>query len=141
MSGPVTVVPYYEPIWEENELPPRLANYRALIDPKDGTLIQQRVRYAGEKQRVQIGKKVSYFYQGADGTYAASLAGGIYPGRLFPRLDETFDPANPPDGFAELQIVATFYPLSRAHLFRSLQTIRWAEVVVESATFAQLRMF
>ncbi len=115
LTPPIEVVPYYKPVWEEVTLPERVARFRALVNPRQGRLVQHRELWGGEVRRRQTGAAVDgYLYRDAAGQMVRSLvrfdvyrydpftglplAAQIH----FPRLDATFDPANPPTFFSKL---------------------------------------
>lgn len=123
LKGPITVVPYYEPVWTDTSMPARLAHFRALVNLKQNRLVQHREIYEGEIFREQTGKRiVGYLYRDASGVLARRGSSAelffVFPGateqvRSYATLDDTFDPANPPPDFASLADPnASFYVLS-----------------------------
>ncbi len=107
LKAPITVVPYFEPVWTDTALPTRLAHYRALINPKQNRLVQHREIYAGEIVREQTGKRIAgYLYRDANGVLAARISPPIVDFGVtvqnYPLLGSDFDPANPPANFAAL---------------------------------------
>ena len=101
LKGPITVIPYYEPILTNTPLPPRLAHFRAVLNPRQNRLVQHREIYEGEVVRTQTGKRIAgYLYRDADGVLATS--GKSRSGTVYPALGDSFDPANPPASFAAL---------------------------------------
>ena len=112
LKGPITVVPYYKPVWTDTMLPARLAHFRAVVNPRQNRLVQHRQIFEGERVREQTGKRIAgYLYRDVNGVLAVrgKSTGGIVfstelPGevRTYPSLDNTFDPANPPAEFSAL---------------------------------------
>jgi hypothetical protein len=106
---PITIVPYYEPIWTDTALPPRLVRFRAAINPRSGHLVQHRLRAQGEVVRAQTGQRLAgYLYRDANGVLAKTGQTSSYRfwsetnAVVFPPLGPDFDPANPPADFSLL---------------------------------------
>jgi hypothetical protein len=96
LKGPISVVPYYSPVFTDTALPPRLAGFRVAINSRQGRLVQHWDRYEGEVLRQQTGTSLAgYLYRDANGVVVTS-------GSNYPKLDIHFDPANPPANFAAL---------------------------------------
>jgi hypothetical protein len=110
LPGPITIVPYYKPIWQELPvMSSRIGAFRAVVNPKQGRLVQHREIWNGEVARQQIGKELAgYLYRGANGVLAMRGTAGFNPkaqigsGYACPKLDSTVDLANVPDYFAQL---------------------------------------
>ena len=128
LQGPITVIPYYEPVWTDVALPPRLTSFRAVVNPAQGRLVQHCERFSGELVRQQTGARVAgYLYRDANGvlvtnggsmpaysgrTYAYTTGSSAPTPVSYSQLGADFDPANPPASFAALTDAnASFYVL------------------------------
>lgn len=111
LQAPLTVIPYYEPVWSDAALPPRLAHFRAVLDPRLNTLVQHRQINRGEVVRTQTGKRLAgYLYRDANGVLARKGVSGRPAMVSYPVLTDQYDPANPPAAFAALaDSTATFF--------------------------------
>ena len=97
LTSPITVVPYYVPVFSSATLNPRLTHYRAVLNPKMKRLVQSREISSGEVAVWQTARQLAgYLYRDANGVLAVSL------GAAYPALTPSFDPANPPASFANL---------------------------------------
>ncbi|MDB6156062.1 MAG: hypothetical protein JWL90_4515 [Chthoniobacteraceae bacterium] len=113
LTSPVVPVPYYAPIWTDLPLAPRLAGFRALINPRQSRLVQHREWFEGEIARSQTGMQiVGYLYRDATGLLVTECAADPANGpqldsdlrqpRFYPALDAGFDPLSAPADFARL---------------------------------------
>ncbi|MGB8167297.1 MAG: hypothetical protein WCF18_07375 [Chthoniobacteraceae bacterium] len=108
LTGPITVVPYYAPVWSDVALADRLTSFRAVINPKQSRLVQHREIFSGEIARQQTGLKVAgYLYRDANGVFATEIASATAV--IYPPLGATFDPANPPTSHARLAAADGFF--------------------------------
>lgn len=97
LTPPITVIPYYVPIFSSETLNPRLTHYRAVLNPKMKRLVQNREISSGEVAVWQTARQLAgYLYRDANGVLAVSL------GAAYPALTPSFDLANPPANFANL---------------------------------------
>jgi hypothetical protein len=122
LRKPVTVVPYYEPLWTDTALTTRLVRFRAAINPRSGHLVQHRLRAEGEVVRAQTGQRLAgYLYRDANGVLAkegrtnSSLFAGTATGLGYPTLGPDFDPANPPTDFSTLTKEGLAFVTYRQH--------------------------
>jgi hypothetical protein len=103
LQGPITVVPYYEPIWAEKPMPPRLGGFRAVMNPRQKRLVQHRLSLEGEVVREQIGQRLAgYLYRDTNGVLAKSGSSATSRFMMGPSIENyralsaDFDPATPP---------------------------------------------
>jgi hypothetical protein len=92
------VVPYYEPIWTDTPVEPRLAHFRAVTNSRQKRLVQHRQLHEGEVIREQTGMRlVGYVYRDANGVIARNIfyltPYSYYPSRSFGALGPEFDPS------------------------------------------------
>jgi hypothetical protein len=144
LQGPISVVPYYEPIWTETPLPPRLANFRAAINPVQGRLIQHREVFTGEIVRQQTGKNlVGYLYRDANGVIARNASDLPYG-----VLGSDFDPTNPPASFSSLASPSMDFYAYPADIVlcpsvpsqAQCQSIPWNDTLDANAPFAPAQL-
>ena len=107
LQGPITIVPYYEPVWTDAQLPERLVRFRATINARQSRLVQHRLIARGEVVRKQTDQRhAGYLYRDSNGVLAKQIAtlGLVVQsyGGNFPSLSAQFDPANPPAHFGDL---------------------------------------
>ncbi len=119
LPGPITIVPFYQPIWTDTAFPPRLARFRAVVNGTQSRLVQHRLWVNGETLRTQTGQQLAgYLYRGANGVFALRGQSSSYewiPATSYPQLPASFNPANPPADFANLASpTVSFFALKMA---------------------------
>ena len=112
LRGPIEIVPYYQPVWTDIPLPPRLAGFRAVMNSAQGRLVQHRVVFSGEVIRKQTGATVAgYLYRDANGVLVESGNGGNFE-VWYGQLGSDFNPANLPPNLAALSATdCVFYAM------------------------------
>ncbi len=118
LQCPITVVPYYEPIWTDVAMPRRLLYFSAQFNNRQSRLNQHREIATGEVVRTQTGRRLAgYLYKDANGVLATSGQSNASSGRwdssptiIYPVMVPTFDAQNLPSEIAALNsTTAQFY--------------------------------
>ena len=118
LQGPITVVPYYEPIWTDVAMARRLIYFSAQFNSRQSRLNQHREIATGEVVRTQIGQRLAgYLYKDANGVLAISGQSDASFWRWdssitinYPVMGPTFNAQNLPPEIAALNsVTAKFY--------------------------------